>query len=144
MTQVRMYVGVADRLALLYRLLSRKILPRGMRAFVFIQDDKEAEQADRYLWTAFPGEFLPHARSESEAAAESPILLGGGEPAAEFYEGVLISWSAEAPPFFGRFESMADIAENRPQEMQAARARYQFYQAHGYPIDLHQMNRSGG
>lgn len=145
MTQVRMYVRVADRLRLLYQLLSRKILPRGMRAFIFVPDEAEAARVDEYLWTASAAEFLPHARAESEAAADSPAVVATSEPAADWdCGGVLVFWGAEAPPFFGRFETLADITENRPAEMRAARARYKFYQAHGYPIDLHEMDKSGG
>ena len=144
MTQVRMYVGVADRLALLYKLLSRQILPRGLRAFIHTADDAEAERVDKYLWTAVPGEFLPHARFGTEAAAETPAVIGANEPPEEFYGGILLSWSADAPPFFGRFEMLADITEDRPATMRAARARYKMYQAHGYPIDLHKMGRNGG
>ncbi len=139
-----MYVRAADRLRLLYHLLSRKILPRGMRAFIFVPDEAEAERVDNYLWTASAAEFLPHARAESDAAADSPAVVATAEPPPDWdCGGVLVSWGAEAPPFFGRFETLADITGNRPQEMRAARLRYKFYEAHGYPIDLHEMDKNG-
>lgn len=141
MTRIKMYINVADRLRLLYSLLSRHILPRGMRAFVFVGSEEEAAQVDRYLWTAVPGEFLPHARAESEAAADSPAVVGTGEPEAAFHNGVLVSWAAEAPPFFGRFDSLVDIVHHRPQDTQAARVRYQWYQSHGYEIDINNMSK---
>lgn len=141
MTQVKMYVKVADRLRLLYYLLSRKILPRGMRAFVLADDDAEAERVDAYLWTAAPGGFLPHARAESEAAADSPIIVGVGTPPIDFHPGLLVSWRASAPPFFGSFAHLADISANTPSELRAARERYKFYADQGYPLDCHDMAR---
>ena len=144
MTRVALYVRVSDKLRLLYMLLSRRIVPRGMRTFILAADDEEAEKVDRYLWTAAAGEFLPHARAESEAAADSPAVVGTSEPAADFHADNLVSWGAETPPFFGRFSCLVDIAENRPRDIEAARVRYKFYQEHGYPIDLHNMSEKTG
>ena len=141
MTRVKMYVKAADRLRLLYRLLSRKVVPRGIRAFVLAADEAEAERVDNYLWIAVAGEFLPHARADSEAAAESPVVIGVAEPAAAFHSGLLVSWRETVPPFFGSFAHFADISANTPQETQAARARYKFYAEQGYPLDFHDMTK---
>lgn len=137
-----MYVKAADRLRLLYHLLSRKVVPRGMRAFVLADNDADAERVDAYLWTAAPGEFLPHSRAEHEAATESPVVVGAGIPAAEFHDGLLVSWRETAPSFFGSFAQFVDISGNTAPEIHAARERYKFYAEQGYPLDFHNMAKN--
>ena len=139
MTQVSFYVYVADRLRLLHGLLSSKILPRGWRTYVAAGSEKEAEQVDNYLWTARPGDFLPHARAEDAAAPDSPVVIGAGEPDGGFAADALVWWQPSPPSSFGRFGNLIEIAGNTAGEMQAARARYQYYQEHGYPINIHKM-----
>ncbi|MBE8158960.1 MAG: DNA polymerase III subunit chi [Betaproteobacteria bacterium] len=139
MTQVSFYVYVADRLRLLHGLLSRKILPRGWRTYVAAADDAEAGRVDDYLWTARPGDFLPHARAEDEAASDSPVVIGAGEPDAAFAADALVWWQPSPPSSFGRFGNLIEIAENRAGETAAARVRCRYYQEHGYPINIHKM-----
>ncbi|MGI9307537.1 MAG: DNA polymerase III subunit chi [Gammaproteobacteria bacterium] len=139
MTQIVFYVYVADRMRLLHGVLSRKVLPRGWRAYIAAADEAEAERVDNYLWTAQPGDFLPHARAEDDAAEDSPAVVGIGEPPGGFHADVLIWWQPKPPSSFGRFKTLIEIAENRAREMQEARARYQHYQEHGYQINLHKM-----
>lgn len=141
MTKIIVYVKVTDRWRHLYGLLTRKILPRGWRAYIAAADEAEAEKIDRYLWTAAPGEFLPHARAEDEAAAETPAIVGVGEPAADFRADALIWWQSPVPEFLGRFGCLIDIAEDRPAQLQAARERYRFYVSHGYAVDVHDMGK---
>ena len=141
MTQVLLYVDVAERWRFLYGLLSRKVLARGWRTLIAAADEAEAERADRYLWTAEAGGFLPHARMEEQAAADSPVVIGVGTPAADFHADALVWWQPQPPAFFGRFAHLIEIVQNVPHEKEAARRRYQFYKSHGYPINLYRMGK---
>lgn len=144
MTQVIFYVYVAARLPFLHGLLSRKLLPRNLRIHIAAKNEAEAVEIDRYLWTAVAGDFLPHARAEEEAAAESPIIIGIGEPPSDCNADTLVWWQPSPPSNFGQFKYLVEISENGAQQNKAARARYKFYQEHGYNIDLHKIGKNIG
>lgn len=137
MTTIMLYIDVAERWHFLYRFLLRKVLTRGLRTLIATANEGEAERTDRYLWTAEAGGFLPHARIEDEAAVDSPVVIGIGEPAADFQADVLVWWQPEPPSFLGRFGHLIEIVQNQPHEKEAARKRYKFYKSHGYPVNLH-------
>ena len=141
MTRIYFYVNMPDRMRFLYGLLSRKITPRGWRVLLSAANDAEAERLDKYLWTAEQNGFLPHARIENESAKESPIVIGVGEPEADFRADALVWWHTEPPKFFGRFEHLIEIATTAAHEVQAARQRYQVYQSQGYHIELHDIKK---
>lgn len=144
MTRVSFYVHVADRMGLLHVLLSRKILPRGMGAYIAAEDSREAGRLDDYLWTADPGDFIPHARAEDEAAADSPVVVGVGGPDSGCSAEVLVWWRESPPSGFGRFSDLIEVAGISPPEVRSARARFRHYREHGYPINVHEMGAGGG
>jgi DNA polymerase-3 subunit chi len=52
---------------------------------------------------------------------------------------VLLNLHTEHPPFFSRFKRLIEITGTMPDEMQAARVRYRFYQERGYEIRHHKI-----
>ena len=142
MTNVIFYVGVEDKLHFLYGLLSRKILPRGLRVYVAAADEDEAAKIDDYLWTAETDGFLPHGRLGAEGDRETPVVIGGCEkPPDDFSADAMVWWGAEVSPFFGRFAQLIEIVPGIPAATERARERYKFYQEHGYRITLHNLKK---
>src|SRR5262249_39963110 len=76
----------------------------------------------RFLWLWPATGFLPHCRLASPLAAETPILvdhlLEHDGPAA-----VLINLQREPPPFFARFERLAEIIGTDEAGIASCRAR---------------------
>ena len=52
---------------------------------------------------------------------------------------VLINLQAEPPPFFSRFERLAEIVGIDEEDAVAARARYRFYRERGYELRTHNL-----
>lgn len=67
--------------AVLPPLLERS-LARGWRCFVRAGSPERVTALDQVLWTWRDDSFLPHATTESAAAARQPILIGVGGPIA--------------------------------------------------------------
>ena len=52
---------------------------------------------------------------------------------------VLLNLDIEHPPFFSRFQRLIEITGTTPEDTQAARKRYRFYQDRGYEIRHHKL-----
>jgi DNA polymerase-3 subunit chi len=73
---------------------------------------------------------------DSAVAAETPIWiderLEHAGPAA-----VLLNLHAEPPPFFSRFERLAELVAADERNVAAGRARFRFYRERGYDLRQH-------
>ncbi|HXT04628.1 MAG TPA: DNA polymerase III subunit chi, partial [Casimicrobiaceae bacterium] len=107
---------------------------------VLTPDAKTTGALDRLLWLDPPLAFLPHCRMESPIAAETPIwideTLDHAGPAA-----VLVNLHPEPPPFFSRFERLAEIVGASEDDLLAGRARFRFYRERGYDMRQHDWSR---
>jgi DNA polymerase-3 subunit chi len=94
------------------------------------------------LWVQPATGFLPHCRVDNRLAAETPIwvdhVLEHQGPAA-----VLINLHAAPPPFFSRFERLAEIVGVDPAGAAVARERYRFYRERGYELRSHNLGERG-
>ncbi len=111
--------------------LTHKAWKQGMRVQILLQDADLLERLDRQLWTFRPDSFLAHDRSGS-----APIHLG-----VEPLEGYDFSMQ-----LFGRdclpatlSPRLAEVFRNRPEEVQAARARYRRYRDAGCLMHYHRV-----
>jgi DNA polymerase III subunit chi len=52
---------------------------------------------------------------------------------------VLINLGAEVPQFFGRFERVAELVDQRPELLAQSRERFRFYRERGYELNTHQL-----
>ena len=137
MTQIDFYSGADDRLHTACR-LSVKAMQQGLRVMIYTPDSALTERLDRMLWTFHPTGFIPHCRADDPLADVTPILLGHqAEPLP--HDEVLLNLHAEYPPFFSRFRRLIEIAGTTPEDAQAARQRYRFYQDRGYEIRHHKL-----
>lgn len=141
MTTIDFYTHVADRLDVAARIVAKAYAAHGS-ARVLTPDRAATDALDRILWVQTPLSFLPHCRMDSAIAAETPIWidesLEHNGPAA-----VLVNLTAEPPPFFSRFERLAEIVGIDETDAAAARERFRFYRERGYELRSHNLAERG-
>ena len=129
MTAIDFYTRVTDRLGVAAKLVAKAFAQHG-RVRVLTSDASATEALDS---------FLPHCRADSRLAAETPIwvdhVLEHTGPAV-----VLINLHDEPPPFFSRFERLAEIAGIEETQAAAARERYRYYRERGYELRTHDLS----
>jgi DNA polymerase III subunit chi len=141
MTTIDFYTNVGEPLKLVAKLVAKAWRMHG-NVRVLTPDAKTTGALDRLLWLDPPLAFLPHCRMESAIAAETPIwideTLDHAGPAA-----VLVNLHPEPPPFFSRFERLAEIVGASEDDLLAGRARFRFYRERGYDMRQHDWSRRG-
>jgi DNA polymerase III subunit chi len=141
MTTIDFYTNVGEPLKLVAKLVAKAWRMHG-NVRVLTPDAKTTGALDRLLWLDPPLAFLPHCRMESAIAAETPIwideTLDHAGPAA-----VLVNLHPEPPPFFSRFERLAEIVGASEEDLLAGRARFRFYRERGYDMRQHDWSRRG-
>lgn len=138
MTVIDFYTRCADRFEVASKLVAKAWTQHG--SVRVLTDDEEATTAlGRILWLIPATGFLPHCRLRSPLAVETPILvdhdLQHEGPAA-----VLINLHPAPPPFFARFERMAEVVGADDESVAAGRDRWKFYKARGYEIRAHDLS----
>lgn len=137
MTEIDFYSGGGERLDIACRLVI-KAMRKGFRIMVYTPDPLVIEKLDNLLWTFSPTDFIPHCRVDDKLAGLTPVILG--HKAASFsHDEVLLNLDIENPPFFSRFRRLIEIAGSKPEDTEAARKRYRFYQDRGYEIRHHKL-----
>ncbi len=138
MTSIDFYTHVADRLEVAARLVAKAFAQHGS-VRVLTPDPATTDVLDRALWLKPPTAFLPHCRVESALAAETPIwvdhVADHSGPAV-----VLINLQSTPPPFFSRFERLAEIVGLDDADVAAGRERYRYYRERGYELRTHSLD----
>lgn len=141
MTQVDFYLlgdgGDDDRNRLACRLID-KAFRLHRRIYVYAGSDADASRLDQLLWTFNPGSFVPHELNLGQDTQETPVVIGNQEPPSTFTD-VLVSLAAEVPPFFSRFERVAEVVGGSEAEKEQARERFRFYRDRGYQLESHTL-----
>jgi len=132
LTQIFFYHNAADRIAATAALLGRAFR-QGKAVLVYAPEAEVAGALDRHLWTSPPTGFVPHVRSTSPLAGETPIVITE-DPASAGQHERLLNLSPEIPPGFSRFDSVIEVVGLDDGERQAARERVKFYKDRGYAI----------
>lgn len=137
MTAIDFYTHVTDRLEVAGRLVAKAFARHG-RVRVLTPDVATTEELDRWLWLNPALAFLPHCRIDGALASETPIwvdhVVEHPGPAA-----VLINLALAPPPFFSRFERLAEIVGIGAADAAAGRERYRFYRERGYELRTHSL-----
>jgi DNA polymerase-3 subunit chi len=136
MTSIDFYTRVPDRLAVTAKLVAKAVAAHGS-VRVLTPDAATTDALDRLLWTVPPTGFLPHCRMDSPLAAQTPVWIDHrvehSGPAC-----VLINLHPDPPPFFSRFERLAEVVGEA--DAAAARDRYRFYRERGYELRAHDLS----
>ncbi len=132
MTKIFFYHNAADRIAATATLLG-KAFRQGKTMLVYAPEAETASALDRHLWTTPPTGFVPHVRSTSPLAGETPIVITEDPASVEQHER-LLNLSTQVPPGFSRFDSVIEVVGQADSERLAARERVKFYKDRGYAI----------
>lgn len=139
MTAIDFYTHVADPLRDAAKIVAKAYRAHGS-ARVLTPDAATTAALDRLLWHEPLLSFVPHCSMQSPMAAETPVwiddALEHSGPAV-----VLVNLHAEPPPFFSRFERLAEIVGAGDADVAAGRARFRFYRERGYEMRIHDRSQ---
>jgi DNA polymerase-3 subunit chi len=138
MTEIDFYTHCRDPLAVAARICG-KAFAQKRRVRVLTADAAMTESLDQLLWRTPATGFVPHCRLGSRLAGETPVLVDHAldhQGPAE----VLVNLGPEPPPFFGRFDRLAEIVGAHEAELAQGRERYRFYRERGYALRNHRMD----
>ena len=137
MTTIDFYTHVDDRLAVAARLVAKAYAAHGS-VRVLTPDAGTTAALDRLLWVQPALSFLPHCRMDSAIAAETPIWIDE-RVSHDGAAAVLVNLQRDPPPFFSRFERLAEIVGRGEDDIEAGRARFRFYRERGYELRTHNL-----
>ena len=141
MTSIDFYFNAADRLQVACRLAAKALAER-KRMLVYTPDTELAARLDRMMWTWPAIGFVPHCTVHDPLAAETPVLIGGDDEAADIP--ILLNLSADCPPHFASFERLLEVVGADEADREPARARFRLYKSRGYAIASHDLARDDG
>ena len=141
MTSIDFYFNAADRLQVACRLAAKALAER-KRVLIYAPDAELATKLDRLMWTWPATGFLLHCPAHDALAAETPVLIGGDDEAAEIP--ILLNLSADCPPHFASFERLLEVVGTDEADREPARARFRMYKSRGYAVASHDLARDNG
>ena len=116
--------------------LAEKARSRGHKLYINAQSEIEADQLDDLLWSMRPASFLPHHIVREGFAGD--IVVGWGQEPVD-HDDVLINLALAPPPFFSRFQRVAEVVNQDPSALEAMRDAWRFYRERGYPLQKHDL-----
>ena len=138
MTTIDFYTHVPDRFGVAAKIVAKAHAAHG-NVRVLTSDAAMTDELDRRLWLLPPTSFLPHCKMGSPVAADTPVWIGHslehGGPAA-----VLVNLHPAPPPFFSRFERLAEIIGTDDADTAAGRERWKYYKERGYEMRAHNLS----
>jgi DNA polymerase-3 subunit chi len=139
MTLVGFYVvqtaAPGERLKVAAR-LADKAFRRGHRIFINADGQEQAQELDKLLWSFRPSSFVPHGLLGQEH--DDTVAIGWGEEPKN-HNDLLINLQLEVPPFFSRFQRVAEVVTQEPASLDALRNSWRFYQERGYQLEKHDI-----
>jgi DNA polymerase-3 subunit chi len=119
--------------------LTEKAVQQGYQVYINTESALQLLQLDDLLWTFRAGSFLPHAVDNGEARGETPVLLGHNMEPRNSHD-VLVNLSNDVPPFFSRFNRVAELVAGNDAQRAEARNRYRFYKDRGYTLNTYEIS----
>lgn len=116
--------------------LAEKAWKLGHKVYLHTGGPTEAQKIDELLWTFRDVSFVPHALAGTDDTLS--VQVGHGEPPAGF-EDTLVNLAAEVPPFFSKFERVAEVVGGDEDGKKLGRARFKFYRDRGYELETHEV-----
>ena len=141
MTRIDFYVigdDGPDAEALTACRLVEKAYGMGHRVYLHCENEERARALDGLLWTFRQDSFVPHQLYGSPGAESAPVLLGfSDDPQVE--PEVLVNLAPAVPPFFKRFERLAEIVGTDAEARALSRERFRHYSGEGYSLQTHRL-----
>jgi len=132
LTQVFFYHGASDKIAAACALLGGAYA-KNKPVLVYAPENDVASDVDRMLWTHSALSFVPHCRSGSPLAGETPILITDNLDQSP-QDARLMNLSQVIPPGFSRFHSLIEVVGREEADRSGARDRVKFYKDRGYEV----------
>jgi DNA polymerase III subunit chi len=129
--------AAAARLKVACRLAEKAYLA-SQRVLIWHTDRGELEALDELLWTFADGSFVPHEWLTSNAAADAPVLLSAGAPAADAFDFV-VNLAADPPPCLHLTRRIAEIIDGDEGRRRAGRVRFKAYRELGIEPVTHTL-----
>ena len=138
MTSIDFYTGADDPLDVAARIATKAWQQYGS-VRVLTPDSSTTDALDRRLWIVPATGFVPHCRLRSPLAPETPVIVDDAlDP--DGPAGVLVNLHPAPPPFFSRFERLADVVGRDADLADAGRRRWKFYRDRGYAMQHHKLD----
>jgi DNA polymerase-3 subunit chi len=123
--------------------LLEKTLAQGKRALVVTGSAARAEALAVTLWTHDPGGWLPHGTAQDGDPADQPVWLACDDANVNGAHYVFLTDGAALAALDG-FERCFDLFDgNDPEQVAAARRRWQAAKAAGHPVTYWQQTDAG-
>ena len=126
------------RLTFACRLVER-VFTEGHHIYVHASSTEQVLQLDEMLWSFRAESFVPHhALAEGNPEDAAAVTIGCGDDPGAHHD-VLINLDQRIPPFFSRFQRVAEIVLNDAEQRNASRERWRYYRDRGYALEHHDM-----
>ena len=139
MAQVDFYILPEDNSLspLLYTVrLVEKAFRLGHRLYVHTTDAAQTQAVSELLWQR-DSSFLAHSTAVGEQ--DTRIMISHqGVPGD--HDGVLVNLAGQIPPFFNRFQRVAEIVPGLPESRSQSRDNFRFYKEKGYALKTHTIS----
>ena len=122
--------------------LIEKIYRGGQFCYVLTDNQEQASEIDKLLWTFRAGSFVPHQLYQGFAPAFQNTILIGGSEIPENCQTVIVNLSTHFPSTGLPTERILEILDNSETSKQAGRERYRHYLDAGLDITTHK-NQGG-
>jgi len=113
----------------------------GRKAVVVCPDAEQARQLDRQLWTAVPGDFIPHVMSDSPLAGETPVVIGVAGEDRWPHTDMLFNFADDIPADCERFRLIVEIVGQSEAARVPARERWKQYKQRQFPLKAFDAER---
>lgn len=138
MTRIDFYHDAADKLETVAR-IAQKAFAQRLRLRIYAPDTGVADRIDRILWTFQSLAFVPHVRTDSPLAGETPILIDRRLDRPATGE-VLVNLADHVPPEFASADRLIEVVGRDEDDKGPARARFRQYRELGYEIQRHDLS----
>lgn len=119
--------------------LTEKAYKLGHKVYVYTNEVDGVRVLDDKLWTFRDRAFVPHKRAELDGWDDAvPVHVGDVAPLG--HADVLINLSSSVPPFFAKFERIAELIDNRDAIKLQGRERFKRYKEQGCNVTTHQVS----
>jgi len=143
-TRIDFYIlerPASDARLLLACRLAEKAVEQNYEVLINAASESESLRLDELLWTFSQGSFLPHRLlgSAGSAVEGEHVMIGCGLEPTQDRTDVLINLAPAVPPFFSRFERVAEVVGAEDENKSAGRERFRYYRDRGYELQTHQV-----
>ncbi|UZE94982.1 DNA polymerase III subunit chi [Alkalimarinus alittae] len=133
----------SDRLSFLARLIE-KATRLGHNIYIHTSHSQQATEIDDYLWTYKIESFLPHELNSADVSSvpitSAPITIGFSEDCGS-HNDLLINLANELPPFYKKFDRIAEIVIQNESVLKTLRDHYRQIKKDGTEALIHDFRK---